>query len=537
MVKAIQYFISGLCAILVVIYPVIARAEDAPAQLVPVIITELQPGSSESASQEFIELYNTTDQPIDFGSHQWRLILAGASAKNWDTPYRTINLSGTIDPGKSYIVASKYTVNNQEVKYLAGQAAVWFSAGMSASGGHLRLVYSTNKLAEDNSCGAVDSVVDEVEWSGTTNGQATVPSLDGRTVSTSSNSVGILASTSLQRLIDQNNRAYVDVNNDATDFTAATPTPGLKNISAIITDTGVLPVVGLPVDTCDPNSPPPTDSGTDTPDTSDPEPAPSDPGSDVADDPEEANSDPNANLPTPLITELLPNPASPQTDADDEFIELYNPGNEPYDLSGFVLESGETTLHRYTFPVGTMLEPHTYTAFYSVVTEVKLSNTSGQVRLFNKAGTLVGKTDVYGTAADGQAWALVDGSWQWTTSLTPGAANKLVAPAKKSTTTTSAATKKTSTTTAKKSTAAAKTTKTAATKKATASKKQASSTKQTSAVVTARSPLNPGVLAMVGAFALLYGAYEYRNDMANNFRKLRDYRAARRTSRQSIARR
>ena len=48
-------------------------------------------------------------------------------------------------------------------------------------------------------------------------------------------------------------------------------------------------------------------------------------------------------LSAPQISELLPNPAGTGNDATDEFIELYNPNDQPFDLSGFVLQTGLTT--------------------------------------------------------------------------------------------------------------------------------------------------------------------------------------------------
>ena len=45
----------------------------------------------------------------------------------------------------------------------------------------------------------------------------------------------------------------------------------------------------------------------------------------------------------PIINEILPDPASPLTDADDEFIELYNPNDTTFDLSDFKLAFGSTS--------------------------------------------------------------------------------------------------------------------------------------------------------------------------------------------------
>ncbi len=84
-------------------------------------------------------------------------------------------------------------------------------------------------------------------------------------------------------------------------------------------------------------------------------------------------------LAAPQITEVLPNPASPQTDADDEFIELYNSNNTAFDLTGFTLQVGLTTKHNYTFPPGTNLPARGYTAYLSTDTNLSSSNSRGRL--------------------------------------------------------------------------------------------------------------------------------------------------------------
>src|SRR5581483_11637400 len=121
-------------------------------------------------------------------------------------------------------------------------------------------------------------------------------------------------------------------------------------------------------------------------------------------------------------------------------------------------------------------------------------------------------------------WIFIEDSWQWSTTPTPGAANIMTsAPASAD----KAATKKAAVPTAKK--AAAKTTspkskKTGATGTSSNDTTDPSPTDQPPA-------LHPAVLAGVGGAALLYGAYEYKADVANRFYQLRRYRATRRATR------
>jgi hypothetical protein len=223
-------------------------------------------------------------------------------------------------------------------------------------------------------------------------------------------------------------------------------------------------------------------------------------------------------LKAPQLSEILPNPASPQTDADDEFIELYNPNAAVFDLSGFQLQyvsSGSATTHTYTFPAGTTLAPFSFKAFLPADTHLSLSNSGGQVWFVDPLGKTITQSDPYGTAKDGQSWVLANGKWQWTTQATPNTTNKITNPA-------TSATTKTATSNGKKITAV----KGASTVAATAPTSASAAQDATNAI-----PIHPLTLVVVVALGLLYGAYEYRTDIANRIYQYRRYRATRRSSR------
>lgn len=213
-------------------------------------------------------------------------------------------------------------------------------------------------------------------------------------------------------------------------------------------------------------------------------------------------------LMVPKITEVMPNPVGTGNDSTSEFIELYNPNPVPFDLSGFGLQSGITSLHNYIFPAGTSLPPLSFTAFYSSKTALSLSNSNGQAKLLDPSGNGIATTALYVNAKDGESWSLADGKWFWTTSVTPNSANIIKVPpmAKKSKIITSKTTK----------------TKTKAAKIAKDPKIKPKS-KSSNGFLNASeaAPIHVTALALVGSLALLYVAYEYRADLANYYFKFR----------------
>jgi hypothetical protein len=216
-----------------------------------------------------------------------------------------------------------------------------------------------------------------------------------------------------------------------------------------------------------------------------------------------------------VLSEILPNPASPKTDADDEFIELYNPNNKVFDLSGFKLQIASTTsstVHSYTIPTGTTIAPKGFKAFMSASTNLALNNSGGQVWLVDPLDHTVVTTGVYGGVKEGAAWINTSGKWQWTQSPTPGASNKLQAvvgsTGKGKTASVNGRTITGLTNTGSKGVAGA-------------------STAGAYDAATQTVPLHPSTLAAVVALALLYLAYEYRRDVANKFQQFRENRTAR----------
>lgn len=219
----------------------------------------------------------------------------------------------------------------------------------------------------------------------------------------------------------------------------------------------------------------------------------------------------NVGLAAPIITEVLPNPSEPQTDSDDEFIEIYNPNDKAFNLTDFGLQTSLTSSRVYKFPAGTSLAPKSFNIFTSADYSFTLPNSGGHVRLVDTSGQVISQSEPYSKAKDGESWALANGRWYWTVKPSAGTGNVI---------------NQTGSSAGSSGSKSSSNVKSAST---------ASSTNAPSgtAVASQSDPLHPATLAVVGGAVILYAGYEYRNDVANQLHRLRRYREARRASRQS----
>jgi hypothetical protein len=215
----------------------------------------------------------------------------------------------------------------------------------------------------------------------------------------------------------------------------------------------------------------------------------------------------------PVINEILPNPASPQTDADDEFIELYNPNDSNFDLTGFRLAFGSNNPKKFTFPEGAILLPKQFKAFTSGETSISLSNTEAQVWLLDPNDKVITQSEPYTKAKDGQSWSLDSGKWVWTSIPTPNEINVL------SSTGSNTKAKQVATVLGISST------------KGGAGEAGSDSAPHKLAD---KMPVNSVVLAVVGLTAIGYALYEYRYDISNKIYELRRYFKNRREIRRQV---
>ncbi|MDQ5913459.1 MAG: hypothetical protein QG623_77 [Patescibacteria group bacterium] len=422
-----------------------------------ILITELQTGQG---SREFIEIENHSDSTLDLS--QWQLQYHGATSMTWSTKTLTFTdpLVKLLEPGdRALFTASGYAPPSSNI--MAN-----FSSGFADTGGAVRFL----PLDLDQSLG------DILTW-GTT---------DAPTCSIAPKHADL---QSLKRF-PSGDGVIVDTGSSGMDFYVSnSPSPDLIDTQDPFSIDEVVNYCGKPEDIID-----------------DPEA----PG--VIEDP--------GNPPAPIyskieITELFTDPVSPQTDENDEYIELFNPNSEAINISGYTLESGINSTYSYSF--GDVVIPAgEYFAISRKYSKLTLSNTSSRARLLDPNGEIISETDPYDKSYQGQSWHLYDGVWQWTTTPTPSASNFQLSLGGATTT----ATKVTAKPAAKKATAPKK----AASKKAAAKKvSTASKTAQKDSAPTAftytddqgNTKLQPYILWGAGLLLLGYGLWEYRWDLMN----------------------
>ncbi len=478
---------------MVLLFPVAAAALDTATEgtvRTDILLAEFM-AAGPTANEEFVELYNDSNRAINLSdaAGTWKLqYFSSSKDPSIDTPSFTVTLDGTFYPKRRYLIAHS--------GYLSDTANATFTSNIANTSGYIR-------IAEFGSDGLLRQA-DLVGW-------GSAPKTEGQPLTTLS------SGRSYKRKVNEDGR-FIDTNNSLSDFFASDCiSPESSNfsdntVSSNNNSPSCLSSWSIASPTNSDNSPTqPPDSASET-------------GTASGNDNQAANELPeqNTGLVAPEISELFPNPASPKTDDKDEYIELYNPNDQPFDLTGYQLEAGMTYSRGYTFTSGNM-DAKSYTIFPITDTKLQLSNTESQVRLLDKDKIIVNETASYADAPEGSAWSLINDKWQWTTTPTPGQANQLTEPI----------------IITKTSSKQAKTSKAASTpKKAAASKTNANSTSQEtpsdSEELNDQSPIHPLVLAGVGLSAVGYALYEYRKDFGNRLFQFRRYLRSRRASRASL---
>lgn len=327
------------------------------------VVAQVQTGSAASASQEYVSIYNNASSPVDISN--WCLVYSSSSDS-------TQNVQACLTPPAKtalYIASHAYiSFATQEFKQANPAAVIDYqiSGGLSMSAGHIKLL-DQNKL-----------VIDIVGWGPVAHpeGTATTPH------STTKITTRVRTGNVLQ-----------DTDNNLADFMLAPLSipaqSGLYEELLIVDECPNIPgnQESIPIDT-------------------------------LKDD--QGNCIERQQL---LITELLPNAVG--VDETHEFIEFYNPNEQPIQLKNYSIQLGPAYAKTYRLP-DMVIEPKTYKSFSDKDLGLTLPNTSSSVRLLSIDGTTIMTTDPYVDAPEGASWALIDQVWQYTDQPTPNMKNVLV---------------------------------------------------------------------------------------------------------------
>lgn len=392
-----------------------------------VVISEISMGSSESASDEFVELYNNSNEDINLAG--WAIYYKSSTGKTWSK--KSSLTSSNIIHAHDYILVAS----------IRPEADAKLTSGMSQTGGVIQVKNNTG------------TSVDIVGWG---------------TADTSESQVATAAQGGevIYRSFDDVTQTMQDSDNNFSDFdVSSTETPKLS------------PAIEIPA-------------------------------------PDIATAYPKLSL-----NELFPNPASPQTDTSDEFIELYNPNNVSVDLSGWILKDAGGTSHIIK---NKSIPALGYLTITSAESSLSLNNTGDVILLFSPDNNLVDESADYGDAKEGLTWAVVGYSWSWTVSPTPNAANSAIFVEPDSSKPASVATKAT---TAKKATStanrtSAKKTSAAKSKAPADAKKSADSSAPGSSSTSSNSLIWSWLLIALGVGTIGYGIYEYRPEIISAYHRL-----------------
>lgn len=145
-----------------------------------------------------------------------------------------------------------------------------------------------------------------------------------------------------------------------------------------------------------------------------------------------------------LLSEILPNPEG--SDTENEWIELYNRGDNNIDLGNWILDDEEGGSPAYTFPAGTVIEAQDFLVVPRPNSGLSLNNDTDRVRLYDFENTLKEEV-VYESSPEGQSYARVmieddpsltasllnrwiptasantQETWEWTRAVTVGSQN------------------------------------------------------------------------------------------------------------------
>lgn len=446
-----------------------------------VVINEIQTNGlgTGTTDQEFVELKNIGGQAADISG--WKLQYVPSTGNLANAKYFFVFPANTVIYAGGYLLVSANSYLAELIPRLEYTVNSGFT-GLAATGATVRLA------------NAIDIVLDTVGWGTAVIYEGNVAPAPDKGTSIQRKITGGKTTDSDDNFTDFEMLAIHDPQTENTNPTPSPePTPTPEPSIEPTPEPSAEPTIEPTIEPIMEPSPEPTPTPI-------PEPTP---------------------LPI-LLNELYIDPASPQTDDQDEWVEVYNPNNEPVDLLGYSIFTGATFSYKHIFSASVTIDALGYAIITSGESSLSLSNSSGAAKIVGPDGQIFDQT-TYLSAKEGLAWAKNENNeWLWTTTPTQEMTNLITSlpePIKKAA---AAASVQKSVSSSKK---AAATPKPSPTPKAVTKVKAATSTSgDVVDLVAAPSPLPVWLLAILGVLALLYALYEYRFELSNKLYQFRQYR-------------
>ena len=121
-----------------------------------------------------------------------------------------------------------------------------------------------------------------------------------------------------------------------------------------------------------------------------------------------------------LINEILPSPAG--SDAEEEWIEIFNPNDFEVDLSGWKIQDTIGKTKTYIFPKETKISAKGFLVLKRPVSKITLNNDEDGLKLIDSSGKTIDEIS-YQKAEEGKSYNRGEAGWFWNENLTPGAEN------------------------------------------------------------------------------------------------------------------
>lgn len=124
-----------------------------------------------------------------------------------------------------------------------------------------------------------------------------------------------------------------------------------------------------------------------------------------------------------IFNEILPDPKG-ITDAEGEYIEIFNKNKEKINLSGWkIADTVGSSAKTYIFPEETIINGERFLVFYRATTKIILNNDGDSVSLIHPDGKVVDSVAYKEKAPKGESYNRTDSRWLWSATLTPGSEN------------------------------------------------------------------------------------------------------------------